>query len=54
MFARWWGGKKSQSESEEVDEFQSRFITFDEGYCIIAEYIKDCPRRNYGDFDEGM
>jgi len=21
MFARWWGGKKSQSESEEVDEF---------------------------------
>jgi len=21
MFARWWGGKKSQSESEEIDEF---------------------------------
>ena len=55
FFARWWGGSKGKTQEVTVErEFESRYISFIEGYCIIAEYTKEVPFRDYGIMGEGM
>jgi len=50
-FARWWGSSKQKTKLEKQLEYKSCYLSFIEGNCVILEYTKNLPFRDYGAFN---
>lgn len=49
-FARWWSSSKPKPKKEKQVEYKSSYLSFIEGYCVILEYTKVLPLRDYGEY----
>ncbi len=48
FFSRWWGSSKSKTKQEKLLEYKNCYLSFNEGYCVILEYTKVLPFRDFG------